>query len=217
MQDYSTTENANGAESPQTGAPPDVNATVGLSETAPRAADPVSTAGAEEPSTGTGVEASATTSSHAAPATASTNSGTSHSQGFASKPVMKVAGIVEIGRDSENTPTYWKPPFDVEEGSESSIETITRRAALVRSPLAAIPLPTGTASFGTTDELFGRLQNAIAALAFVSAQTSALLTFGPSPLGLLMAYPSRQGLQSLDPLTRGTWCCARCGISATTR
>jgi len=204
MQNCSTTENAKGTEFPQTGAPPDVNATVGLSEmTAPKAADPVSTAGAEEPSTGPGVEASATTSSHAAPATASTNSVTSHSQGFASKPVMKVEGIVEIGRDSENTSTYWKPPFDVEEGSESSIETIIRRAALVRSPLAAIPLPTGTASFGTTDELFGRLQNAIAALAFVSAQTSALLTFWAISTWFVDGLSLAPGLAIVGPAHEG--------------
>ena len=178
MQNYSTTENANGAEFPGTGAPPDVNATVDPSEiTEPTAAEPVSTVGADEPSMGRGIEAPATTSSNAAPAAASTNSVTSHPQSFASKPVMKVKGIVEMARTGEKTSTYWEPPFEVQEGSESSIESIIRRAALVRSPLAAIPLPTGSASFGTTDELFGRLQNTIAAQASVSAQTSALLSF----------------------------------------
>jgi len=134
MQNYSTTENANGAEFPGTGAPPDVNATVDPSEiTEPTAAEPVSTVGADEPSMGRGIEAPATTSSNAAPAAASTNSVTSHPQSFASKPVMKVKGIVEMARTGEKTSTYWEPPFEVQEGSESSIELIIRRAALVRA------------------------------------------------------------------------------------
>jgi hypothetical protein len=178
MQNYSTNEIANGAEFPGTGAPPDVNPTVGPSElTAPTSAGPALTPSADELTTGPGAEAPATPSNNAASAGASTNSVTSHSQSFSSKPVTKVKVIKELARNSDYTSTYWKPPFEVPEGCESSIEAIVRRTALVRSPLAAIPLPNDSAPYGTTDELFGRLKNAIAAQASVSAQTSALLSY----------------------------------------
>jgi hypothetical protein len=87
--------------------------------------------------------------------------------------VRKISCIEEVVR-SKTGITSWKPPFEAAEGSESGITAILERAELVRSPLNATPVPTGTAPYGTTDELFTRLQEAIAAQAFLPVQTCAL-------------------------------------------
>jgi hypothetical protein len=178
MQGYSTNTNANGAEFPRTGAPSDVNATACPSETtASTAADPIPAAGVDEGSTGLGPGAPATTSNTPAPATASTNSVNSHDQSSAAKQVLKVLCIEEPVRSSKNNLTSWKPPFEVEEGSEASLNEIIRRADFVRAPSQATPVPTGSARYGSTAELFGRLQNAIAEQALLPEETSALLTY----------------------------------------
>ena len=180
MQEYSTTASASGSEFGRSGASPDVDTSLSPSEnTARAAADPDVAAGLEEPAIGTGAaaETAPKTSNNPTQMHEFTDSMTSHSQSSTPKRVLKFKGIEEMARTSKDTATYWKPPFEVQEGSESSIEAIMRRAEHVRSPLAAIPLPNGSAPFGTTDELFGRIQNTIAAQALVSAQTSAMLSF----------------------------------------
>ncbi len=91
--------------------------------------------------------------------------------------MLNVKCIEEPVRTSKNNMTTWKPPFEVEEGFEGSLKEIIRRADLVRAPWNATPLPTGSARYGTTEELFGRLQQAIAGLACLPEQTSALLTY----------------------------------------
>jgi len=73
--------------------------------------------------------------------------------------------------------TFWKPPFDVEKGFEASFEEIFNRVELVRTPYYATPAPTGAALYGTTEELFIRLQKAIASQSFIPEQASALLAF----------------------------------------
>ena len=163
MQNYSTTENANGAEFPRTGAPPDANATVGpLETTALTAADPIAAAGVDERSMSPGAGAPATASSIPASVAASTNSVTSHSQSFATKQVLKVKCIEEMVRTSKNNMTSWKPPFEVEEGFEGSLKEIIQRADFVRAPWQATPVPTGPARYGTIDELFvGEIANEV--------------------------------------------------------
>jgi hypothetical protein len=106
-----------------------------------------------------------------------TDSASSHSQRSVAKQVLNVKCIEEPVRTSKNNMTTWKPPFEVEEGFEGSLKEIIRRADLVRAPWNATPLPTGSARYGTTEELFGRLQQAIAGLACLPEQTSALLTY----------------------------------------
>jgi len=143
MQKYSTTENANDAEAPRTGGPPDVNATFGPSETTElTAADPIS--GADEHSPGPRAVGPTATSSVPPSAAASTNSATGHSQSPAAKRVLKVKCIEEPVRTSKNSMTSWKPPFELEEGSEASLMEIIRRAGSVRAPLQATPVPTGS-------------------------------------------------------------------------
>ncbi len=204
MQTNSSTSNASGSEFGRSGAAPDVDTSLSPKERSSRSvADPISTGGAGEPSIGARVEAPEATSRNAAPAPASTNLVTSHSQSSASTPALKVKGIVEMGRQPDGDSTYWKPPFEVPEGSESSIEAIIRRAVLVRSPLAAIPLPTGLASFGTTDELFGRLQNTFAAQTLVSAKTSALLSFWTLSTWFSDGLSLAPGLAILGPAHEG--------------
>jgi hypothetical protein len=95
----------------------------------------------------------------------------------AAKPVKKWKGIVEVVRTSKTGITSWEPPFEAEEGSESDIKAILERAEAVRFPLAATPVPTGSARYENTDELFMRIQETIAAETFLSEESSALLTF----------------------------------------
>src|ERR1035438_611297 len=51
------------------------------------------------------------------------------------------------------------------------------RATRVRTPLIAVPAPTGAKLYGTTGDLFLRLQSAIAAQTSQSEQASALLAY----------------------------------------
>lgn len=124
-----------------------------------------------------GAVAPATTSNSPVQEAELTDSASSHSQRSVAKQVLNVKCIEEPVRTSKNNMTTWKPPFEVEDGFEGSLEEIIRRADLVRAPWNATPLPTGSARYGTTEELFGRLQQAIAGLACLPEQTSALLTY----------------------------------------
>jgi len=107
----------------------------------------------------------------------STNSVTSPFNICEAKPVANITGIREIARADETTIKSWKPPFEVEEGSVDSMVEIIQRSTRVRAPASATPAPTGVAVYGTTDELFRRLQKAIAAQTSQSEQASALPTY----------------------------------------
>lgn len=178
MQNYSTTENANDAELPRTGAQPDVSATVGPPDgTALTATDPFAAAGVNEKSMGPGAGAPTETLSIPAPEALSSNSVTGSSNSCDAKPVDNVSGIEEIVRVDKTKIAFWKPRFEVEEGSLDSMAEIMQRATCVRTPLNATPAPTGVAMYGTTEELFRRLQKAIAAQTSQSEQVSALLAY----------------------------------------
>jgi hypothetical protein len=178
MQNYGTATNVDGAEFPKTGVSPEGSETVGPSETTGlTGAGPNAAGGAEEQSMDPWAVAPATTSKTPVPAASSSNSMTSASQSSVAKQVMKVKCIEEPVRTGKNNLSSWKPPFDVAPGSEGSLREIIQRAEFVRSPSQATPVPTGSARFGTTAELFGRLQEAIAEQAFLPEYTSALLTY----------------------------------------
>ena len=95
--------------------------------------------------------------------------------------------------------TSWKPPFEVEQGFEGSLKEIIKRAETVRSPFHATPLPTGSARYGTIDELFVRLQQAIAVRASLPQQTSALLTFWAIGTWFADSLPIAPGLAIIGP------------------
>jgi hypothetical protein len=84
-----------------------------------------------------------------------------------------------------------------------SMEEIIQRATRVRAPWNAIPAPTGATSYGTTGELFLRLQKAIAAQTSQSEQASALLAYWTIaswfPDGLTLA----PGLAIIGPAYEG--------------
>jgi len=90
--------------------------------------------------------------------------------------VVEMTGLTDIGRDREFKIVSWEPEFEVQEGNERSFAAIKRRAELVRAPLNGIPLPTGYRGYGTTAELFSRLQSAMVSQALVSAPTSTIMT-----------------------------------------
>ena len=113
----------------------------------------------------------------AEPTARSTNSMTGNPQASGAKQALKVKCIEEIVRTSKNNMTSWKPPFEVDRGSEGSLKEIIERAEFVRAPSQATPVPTGSAPYGTTAELFVRLQRAIAGPASLPEDISALLTY----------------------------------------
>jgi hypothetical protein len=176
MQNDSTTENVTGAESPRTGEAPEVNHAVGPPETTELTArDPITGAGEHSASPrAAGTTATSSTPHHAA---ASINPVTGHSQSPGAKRVLRVECIDEPVRTSKDTMTFWRPAFEFEEGFEGSLKEIIKRAGSVRAPLQATPVPTGSARYGSTFELFSRLQNAITEQALLPEETSALLTY----------------------------------------
>jgi hypothetical protein len=177
MKEHSTITTASGPELSQTDAAQNVKTQAGSTEaTAPAAADPLVATGVEQIPLVPGAGASPKMSSSPTPMAASTNVVVGDPEPVVAKPVVKIIGIQEIVR-SKTGITSWKPPFEAAEGSESGIQAIVERAESVRSPLDATPVPTGTTPYGTTDELFTRLQEAIAAQTFLPTQTSSLLTY----------------------------------------
>ena len=178
MQENSTVRDANGADLPQTGTAPNVNLRLGPMEgAAPAAADPIATAGVEEPSMSPAAGDPPETSSISAPEALSTNPETCPSNRCVATPVVTVTCIEEIVRAGKTKITSWKPYFEVEEGSLDSMSEIMVRATRVRTPLIAVPAPTGAKLYGTTGDLFLRLQSAIAAQTSQSEQASALLAY----------------------------------------
>jgi hypothetical protein len=97
--------------------------------------------------------------------------------GGSEKPMVKWKGIEEVVRTGNAAITSCQPPFEAEEGCESDITAIVERAELVRSPFLATPVPTGSAPYGTIDDLFMRIQDAIAVQNFLSDEATALLTY----------------------------------------
>ena len=89
----------------------------------------------------------------------------SNSDSRVTHPVVRISGITEIGRDSKTSKIgSWKPAFEVQRGDEASFAgDFGQRAESVRFPADAVPAPTASAPYGATDELFDRLQKAIAA------------------------------------------------------
>jgi len=141
----------------------------------------------------------AATSSAPPPAAASTKSATGQSQACDAKQVLKVKCIEELVRTSNDEMTSWKPPFEVDRGFEGSLLEIMKRANSLRAPLQATPLPTGSAPYGTTFELFVRLQQAIACQASLPQQTSALLTFWTIGTWFPDSLPISPGLTIVGP------------------
>jgi hypothetical protein len=171
MQENVTAAIASDSDLARTGTGPNVDTPSNLTESAAATAvNPASTAGLDESSTADPrAGASPGTPSVAAPLAG-------HSSDLVAKPVMQWKGITEIGRTGKMKITSWEPPFEVEEGLEGSIEEIIERADLVRAPSKGTVAPTGTKLYGTTEELYIRLQNAIVAQACLPAHTGALLT-----------------------------------------
>jgi hypothetical protein len=178
MEENPATTIASCSGRPQTGADGTVNTPLGPTESAAPASDPIPVASAEEPSLGPGAGASPGTSSIPASAISSTGTETIDSHSCAAKPVVRISGITEIGRDGKTSGiTSWKPPFEVEKGFEASFQEIFQRAELVHAPMDAVPVPTGSTPYGTTEELFARLQKAIAVQACLSEWASRLLAY----------------------------------------
>ena len=206
MEDENRVAVGSGSDLPQTGAVPDVNSPLGLKENTGKATtDPVSTAGVERPSMGprAGAPAPAGTSGNPAQSTVCAKSVSGQSDNRTIKPVVKIEGIVEIGRNCDTMLVPWKPPFEVERGSESSIQEIIERSKLLRAPVYATPAPTGGALYGTTDELIRRLQKEIAAQAFLSEETSALLSFWALSSWFADGLPIAPGLVITGPAFEG--------------
>lgn len=205
MQKYSTTTNASGSEFGRSGAAPDADISLGPREnSAPAAADPIVPVGPVETAIGPGAGAPTRTSSIPAPAAVPSNSMAGRAQSCAAKPVLKVKCIEEMVRTSNNNMTSWKPPFVVEKGHEESLKEIIQRANFVRASWQATPVPTGSARYGTTDELFARLQEAIAAQTFLPAQTCSLLSYWTIATWFIDALPIAPGLGIVGPPMRGT-------------
>ena len=205
METYSTTTNANGSEFSQTGAHANVNASSDPTESdAPSPAHPVADADAEEPSTGHRTRVLPGTSSSPASLAVSSNPEASNSDSRVTNPVVRISGIREIGRDSKTSKLgSWKPAFEVQKGCEASFAEICERAESVRFPADAVPAPTGSAPYGATDELFDRLQKAIAAQACLSERASRLLAHWVISTWFPDALPLAPGLAILGPAYEG--------------
>lgn len=204
MEEESTVSTANGSDLIEAGAAPNVNTLPSPIESTEPAKDPSPTAGVDGPSTGPEEGVPQGLSSVTAREVSSIGPETSDSPTPAKAQVVRISGIREIGRDGKTSKiTSWKPEFQVEKGSEASFAEIYERAESLRDPLHAIPLPTGTAQFGSTIELFDRLRDAIAEQALVPAPTSALLSFWTLSTwfsdalafapGLVVAGPAHEG------------------------
>jgi hypothetical protein len=200
VENQSRTEIGNPLESPSAGAPPGVHSTVGTAKP-PELTSAELGAGAavDEHSTGPQAAEHAATSRAPAPAAESTDSDSSHGQSVAAKQVLKYQGIEEPVRTRADHITSWKPTFEVEQGFVGSLEKILERAQAVRAPAQATPVPTRTASYGSTAEIFLRLQEAIAGQASVPGHTSALLTYWTLSTWFADGLPLAPGLVIFGP------------------
>ena len=116
--------------------------------------------------------------------------------------MLKFVCIEEPVRTSNQRLTTWRPPFEAQAGSEASLKEIIRRADYVRAPSQATPVPTGSACFGTSDELFVRLQQAITGEAFLTDDQS-------EPFA---DFLDDQHLVRREPAYRASACDRRTGI-----
>ena len=147
---------ANSWEALQAGVTVDGGEIIALSEpTASIGAASMAAPGTEERSMGPEAMVPATMPNSPVQGAELIDSPSIHSQTSVPTQVLNVQCIEEPVRTSKNNMTTWKPPFEVEEGSEDSLKEIIQRADLVRAPWNATPLPTGSAHYGTTEQLFG--------------------------------------------------------------
>jgi len=205
MQDYSTNTNASSAEFPQTGAASHADTPLSAHESsAPAAAEPIVADCVEEPSSVLGVGTSLATSSIPASVAVSTHSVINDSDSCAANPVLRISGITEKGRDVKTSRiTSWTPPFQVQKGFEASFEQIFKRAESVRAPMDGVPVPTGSTGYGCTNELFDRLQKAIAAQASLSERASRLLAHWTLSSWFPDALPFAPSLALVGPAYEG--------------
>ena len=212
MKENSTMLGDSGLERPEASVAANVPAAIGPAAGVPSPpADPVAPAGmVQHPMVPAAT--SPEVSGNTAPVTASANPRTAK----VAKPVVKVKGIEEIVRTDQRDITSWQPLFEVEEGSEGSFKEIVERSEFVRAPLRATPVPTGSAKFGTTDELFTRLENAIASQAALRAQTSALLAYWTMSTWFTDGLSLAPGLVLLGLLLKEIWFCGHSETTAGT-
>ncbi len=178
METYSTTTNTNGSEFSQAGAHANVNGSSDPMESdTPSPEDPLATTYVEEPSTGPG-----------------------NSDSCVTNPVVRISGITEIGRDSKTSKLgSWKPAFEVQKGYEASFAEICERAESVLFPADAVPAPTASTPYGAADELFDRMQKAIAAQTCLSEPASRLLAHWTLSTWFADALPLAPGLAIVGP------------------
>lgn len=169
------------------------------------AAGPLTAASLEEPSSGPGADAQLGTSSNSASAVTFAGPETIDPHSGTANRVVRICGITEIGRDAKTSKiTSWKPPFEVQKGLERSFEEIMERAEMVRAPMNAVPVPTRSTPYGiSTDELFGRLQKAIAAQACLSERASRLLAYWTLATWFPDALSLAPGLTIVGPAFEG--------------
>ena len=213
MDRYDTTTNAIGLGSTQAGEIQDHIPAAGRSDSGERASSEVkkTTAGGELP---TGPEPSSS------PALVTFSSHTSSSEKLR-RPTVQIKGIRELVRTSKGRITSWQPSFEAPEGTETSFTEIMHRTELLCAPLNAMPVPTGSARYVTTEELFIRLQKAIAAQGFLPAESSALLSYWVLSTWFCDALTVAPGLAIIgsahdgDAVLRSIRCYSRCPVMMT--
>ena len=176
MQEISTVTIAGGSYLPRAGTIPDVNTSLGPTEsTPPTAPDPIQTAGVD-------TLPAPTVAPPKLPNRPASDVLTTEAVGGASEPptpklVQRIKGGPEAGRISRMELATWNPEVAVEAGDESSLERIKQRAVWVCRPFCATPAPSAPHAYGTTEELFSRIQTTIAQQALVTERASSLLAF----------------------------------------
>ena len=205
MENHNATTNASDPEFLQTGSPANVNASLDSTESnAPAQVEPLAAADTEETLPGPGTGAVPGMSNSPASVAVSANPADSSSDGGVTNRVAKISGITEIGRDSETSKiVFWKPPFEVQKGFEASFAEIYDRAESVRSPADAVPVPTASTPYGTTAQLFDRIEKAIAGQGCLSERASRLLTYWTLASWFPDAVSLAPGLAILGPAYEG--------------
>jgi hypothetical protein len=117
MEENPATTVAGGSDRPQAGAAANLNTPLGPTESTTRAADPLLAAGVDQTSLVPRAGASPKMLGPLAQVTSSPNGVVNAAEPVA-KPVVKLKGIEEIVR-SKTGLASWKPPLEMEQGSES--------------------------------------------------------------------------------------------------
>ena len=157
----------------------------------------------------------------------SSTSTAAKSESSAENKRMPLFGIDDVIRVGKTKFGYFNSTFEVEKGSESSLTEVVELARRRRMVGYATPVPTREASYGTTEGLFIRLQNAIIQQAHLSDQTSALVTFWTMSTwfsdalylapGLVITGPPLEGdlvLRTLSNFCRWSMLLARADLSS---